>query len=278
MNSGEILERLRGLAAKIRLSGPHLFALVTDLRVGVEFYTRVPLPKSTLIPVDGPALARSSWCAPLAGALVGAIAALPYWIACQLDLPPLIAATLAIAAGMAVTGCLHEDGLADTVDGFGGGHTRERALEIMRDGRIGAFATCALVVTLLLRIGALANVGGMDRPGLAAWALIGAHAAARAGLPLFMRLVPPARPDGLSAAAGAPSFERAATALLIGILVLAIALGAQAGLIALALLLAAAAVMAWLCRRRIGGQTGDVLGAIEQIGECLVLLVTAARF
>ncbi|HEY4748490.1 MAG TPA: adenosylcobinamide-GDP ribazoletransferase, partial [Steroidobacteraceae bacterium] len=97
-------------------------------------------------------------------------------------------------------------------------------------------------------------------------------------LPGFMWLIGPARSDGLSAAAGAPTGGRAAAAILIGVVLLLVALGLRTGLTALVLLLASVAIMAWLSRRKIGGQTGDVLGALEQAAECLVLLVAAARF
>jgi adenosylcobinamide-GDP ribazoletransferase len=259
----------RALAGLGRIDVGGLFG---DLAVGIAFYTRLPLRPSAA--VDGAAVARASWCAPLVGALVGALAGLAYWIAWRLNLPPLVCATLAVAAGMLLTGCLHEDGLADTADGLGG-ETRERALDIMRDGRIGAFGAGALVICLVLRISAIAD---LPRAALVAWALVGAHAAARAALPVIMRLVPPARADGLSATAGAPSPERTAVAVVIGIALLWIALGFRNALIALALVLIGAAVTAWLARRKIGGQTGDVLGAVEQVSETLVLLVTAARF
>jgi adenosylcobinamide-GDP ribazoletransferase len=248
-------------------------ALIGDLAAAIAFYTRLPLRPAA--PVDGAAVARASWCAPLVGALIGALAGLAYWIAWRLNLPPFVCAVLAVAAGMLLTGGLHEDGLADTADGFGGATTRERALDIMRDGRIGAYGACALVVCLALRIGALAD---LPRAAMVAWALVGAHAAARAALPAFMRLVPPARADGLSATAGAPSRERAAVAAAVGFALLWIALGFRSALIALILMLIGALVMARLARRKIGGQTGDVLGAVEQVSETLVLLVTAARF
>ena len=256
----------RGYAdrALARLSGIDVGGLFADLAAAIAFYTRLPLRTATA--VDGAAVARASWCAPLVGTLIGVVAGLAYWAAWRLNLPPLVCATLAVAAGMMMTGCLHEDGLADTADGFGGGETRERILDIMRDGRIGAYGACALVICLALRICAVAD---LPRAALVAWALVGAHAAARGVLPLFMRWVPPARTDGLSATAGAPSGERAAIAAAIGIAFL---------WIALVLLLIGAAVMAWLARRKIGGQTGDVLGAVEQVSETLVLLVTAARF
>jgi adenosylcobinamide-GDP ribazoletransferase len=247
-------------------------ALITDLAVAIAFFTRLPLRPAG--PVDGAAVARASWCAPLVGALIGALAGLAYWAAWRLNLPPFVCAALAVGAGMLLTGGLHEDGLADTADGLGG-ETRERALDIMRDGRIGAYGTCALVICLALRIGALAD---LPRAALVAWALVGAHAAARTVLPAFMRLVPPARADGLSASAGAPSRERAAVAAAIGIALLWMALGFRNALIALVLMLIGALVIAWLARRKFGGQTGDVLGAVEQVSETLVLLVTAARF
>jgi len=247
-------------------------ALLSDLTAAIAFYTRLPLRPAT--PVDGAAVARASWCAPLVGVLIGALAGLAYWIGWRLNLPTFVCATLAVAAGMLLTGALHEDGLADTADGLGGGETRERALDIMRDGRIGAFGACALVICLALRIGAIYD---LPRAAVVAWALVGAHAAARAVLPAFMCLVPPARTDGLSASAGAPSREGALVAAAIGIVVLWIALGFRNTLIALVLVLIGALVMARLARRKIGGQTGDVLGAVEQVTETLVLLVTAAR-
>ena len=247
-------------------------ALFGDLAVAIAFYTRLPVRPAA--PVDGAAVARASWCAPLVGALIGALAGFAYWIGYRLNLPPFVCATLAVGAGGLLTGGLHEDGLADTADGLGG-ETRERALDIMRDGRIGVYGTCALVICLALRIFAVED---LPRAALVVWALIGAHAAARAVLPAFMRLVPPARTDGLSATAGAPSRERAAVAAAIGFVLLWIALGFKNALIALVLVLIGALVMAWVARRKIGGQTGDVLGALEQVGETLVLLVTTARF
>lgn len=257
--------------ADVGLDRIDLWPLLTDLRAAVAFYTRIPLGGPT---PDGPAVARAAWCAPLVGALIGALSGLAFWIAWRLNLPPFGCATLAVGTSLALTGALHEDGLADMADGFGG-ENREQALAIMRDGRIGVFGACALAIVLLLRVGALAD---MPNPGLAVWALIGAHAAARAGLPLFMGLVPPARPDGLSAAAGAPPGASVALALVIGFLLLARALGLRHALIAIVLMLAAGLVIAVMAWRRIGGQTGDVLGAVEQVAECLVLLVAVAVF
>jgi adenosylcobinamide-GDP ribazoletransferase len=158
-------------------------------------------------------------------------------------------------------------------DGFGGGVTRERKLEIMRDSRIGTYGVCALVLSFMLRVGVLASLG---EPALVALALIAAHAAARAPMAAFMRLVPPARQDGMSAQAGEPPPASAIAAGVLGIAVLMVCLGLAAGLVAALLVACGFAAMGWLCGRQIGGQTGDVLGALEQLGEVTVLLVAVA--
>jgi adenosylcobinamide-GDP ribazoletransferase len=243
----------------------------TDLKIGILFSTRLPLVHAA--PVGGAEIARASWALPVAGALVGLCGALVYWLAHKLGLPPLVAAALALAATVAITGCLHEDGLADTADGFGGGDTRERKLEFMRDSRIGSYGACALMLSLILRIGALAAIAD---PALAAAALIAAHTAARATMPLFMVLVPAARDDGLSADAGRPSLARATVAAVLGLIALGFGLSLSGAFIAVLLLILASAALAWLCMRQIGGQSGDVLGALEQSGEILILLTAAA--
>src|SRR5271154_843632 len=113
-----------------------------ELSTSILFLTRLPLPRHT--PIGGVAVGQSVWAFPVAGVVVGLIGALVYAIAHRLGLPPWPAAGLAVAATIAATGCLHEDGLADTADGFGGGDTTERKLDIMRDRRVGASGVCAL--------------------------------------------------------------------------------------------------------------------------------------
>jgi adenosylcobinamide-GDP ribazoletransferase len=249
-----------------------LRGLATDIRTGILFCTRLPLPHAR--PVEGADVARASWALPIAGALVGAVGALVYWLAHAVGLPPWPAAALTLAATLALTGCLHEDGLADTADGFGGGTTRERKLEIMRDSRIGTFGVCAVVLSLVLRIGALAS---LTDPALVAPALIAAHVAARASLPAFMGILPQARAEGLSAGAGQPPPASVMAALVIGVLALGLGFGLARAAVALILLVLAFGALVRLAEKQIGGQTGDVLGALEQAGEILVLLVAAAR-
>ena len=241
-----------------------------DVRVALLFCTRLPIPNAA--PVVGADIARAGWAFPVAGAIVGLIAAGVYWLAGLAGLPSLPAAGLTVATTLVVTGCLHEDGLADVADAFGG-HARERRLEIMRDSRVGTYGACALSMSLLLRTAALASIAA---PAVAAPVLIAAHTAARAGMPLFMGLVPTARVDGLAAGVGRPLPVSTAAAALLGVIALFVALGPAAGFFAIVLLAAALALLAWLCIRQFGGQTGDVLGAVEQFGEIAILLVAAA--
>jgi adenosylcobinamide-GDP ribazoletransferase len=204
--------------------------------------------------------------------VVGVIGAGVYWATATVGVPTLAAAGLAVAGTLLATGCLHEDGLADTADGFGGATSRERKLVIMGDSRIGAYGACALIMSLLLRVASIASLGD---PLLVIPVLIAAHAAARSSMPLLMRFVPSARGDGLSADAGRPPLSAVVMAAVLGAIALGLGLGILPGLIALLLIAGATAFMGWLCLRQIGGQTGDVLGALEQISEILILLVAS---
>jgi adenosylcobinamide-GDP ribazoletransferase len=251
---------------------PKLRDIVTDVRIGLSLVTILPLGPSTQIS-DGD-IARAGWTFPVAGLLVGLLGAAIYAIANRFGLPSTAAALLALAGTIIITGALHEDGLADSADSLGG-RTRDRKLEIMRDSRIGSFGVCALVISLGLRWTALAAIAA---PRSVLIALLLAHAAARAGLPLFMALVPPARTDGLAAGAGRPAGPTTAIALGLGAVMLAIGFGAGKAILAVALLAIIGLAVAWLAIRQIGGLTGDVLGAYEQLAEIAILLMAAALF
>jgi adenosylcobinamide-GDP ribazoletransferase len=248
---------------------PH--SLLTEIRVALIFFTRLPLSYAGTI--TGPDFARASWASPLVGVLIGATGGLIYAVAFALNLQPLLSALLAIAATVLLTGAMHEDGLADVADGFWGGSTRDRKLAIMRDSRIGTYAGLALVFSVAIRTAAVA---ALATPAAAAASLIAAHAGARAVLPTLMRLLPLARSEGLAANAGEPPVGAAFAALALGLLVLVLSLGAIA-LPAAVAGFGAAYAMARIAKRHIGGQTGDVLGAAEQLAE-VAILITAAAF
>src|SRR5579884_842074 len=242
------------------------FAVVTALLT--------PLPVGApAVPRPG-AIAEAAWAFPLVGAGIGVAAAVAFLLAQLAGLAAWPAALVAVLAGVAVTGALHEDGLADTADGFGGGTTRERKLEIMRDSRHGTFGIVAVVASLGLRAAALAAVGDPFHGFLA---LVAAHAASRAVLPVAMRALPPARGDGLGATAGRPGAAVTAIAAGVGAAIALAALGPLRGAIAVALAVAAMAAAAALARQQVGGYTGDTLGAFQQVGEILMLLAASAK-
>ena len=241
----------------------------SDIAICLVFFTRLPLPTFDF---GTRSLAAAIWAAPLAGLVVALIGGGVYALASFSHLTPNIAAALALAGTMAATGCLHEDGLSDVADGFGGGRTRERKLEIMRDSRIGAYGAAALMLSILLRWSALA---AFAQPFHVLLGLIAAHAASRALLPAFMYLTPPARTDGLGAGAGRVDAATAFVALGIGLATL-LFLGLPGCVAALVMLALTVFASRWLCLRQIGGQTGDTLGALQQLSEIIVLIVATA--
>jgi adenosylcobinamide-GDP ribazoletransferase len=245
--------------------------LLSDLRVAIGFITRLPVVGDSHDAAANPARAGRFY--PVAGALVGAVVGLIYLALVNLGVPAIAAAALALGAGCWLTGALHEDGLADVADGFGGGASRERKLEIMRDSRIGVFGASALLVAFAAKLGVLVSIPATSALGV----LIAVHALARAPLPLLSMWLPLARSDGLAAAVGETPIGAALVALAIGGGVALIALPFAVAGIAIAAVLAAACAVGLLARQQIGGRTGDVLGAAEQAAEVAALVAIAAR-
>lgn len=250
------------------------FGLIEQLALGLVFLTRLPIRLRGALPDD--AVARAAWSFPLVGALVGLAGTGAAIAADALGLPPLASALLALAATMAMTGALHEDGLADTADGLGGGRTREQKLEIMKDSRIGSYGVLALIVGVGLRATALAAQIQDTRLHLLG-ALVAAHAGSRALLPLLMRALPPVRPGGLAASVGVPSSLSSIAALVLGTAAVFWGLGDRLGLIGFVAAALGMVAVGALARRQIGGYTGDVLGAAQQVGEIILLLAAVAQ-
>lgn len=246
-------------------------ALLADLLAATQLLTRLPVG---WIGATGehPALTRIVWAYPVVGAIVGVIGGGVYWIAHAIGCPPALAAIWSLAALVLATGALHEDGLADMADGFGGGATRERKLEIMRDSRIGSYGVIAVVLSLTLRVAAVALLA---TPGAVIAALIVAGALGR-GVAIGLLFLPAARSDGLAAQIGKPDGTATAAGFTLAALLALLLLPTGAALAAIIAAGIAGMATAWLARRQIGGHTGDVLGAGVQMAECLVLTVLVA--
>lgn len=246
--------------------------IIADIACCVGFFTRLPVPASA----GSARLADALWAAPVAGAVVGLIVGGTMLIGAALGLPPSLAALLGVAAGIAASGALHEDGAADVADGFWGGRTRDDRLAIMRDSRIGTYGTIAIVLSIGARWAALAEIATASGWTIL-FAAIAAHATSRAILPLFAARVPPARTDGLSAGLGMVRDRVATIAAALGF-VLLMPSGIGFAVVGAILLAGVFVLMERLCRRAIGGQTGDVLGALQQCCEIVLLLALAAKF
>ena len=234
---------------------------VHDIPVAFSLLTRLP------VPVDharaGLRGARAGWAWPLVGAILGAVAGAVGWAAMWIGLSPTLSAGLALAVLVLMTGALHEDGLADCADGLGGGRDKSRALDIMKDSRVGAFGVVALLLALGLRWQSLALFDGAGL--LVAMMLSGA--ASRAVMLAVMAWMPLARSEGLSASTGQP--RGVTVAIGTGLTLIAVLLIAPASLIAIVLLPLPLIILAL---RKIGGQTGDVLGGVQQLAEIGCLL------
>ena len=242
-----------------------------EIHASAIFLTRLPIRWEGEMPPD--LAARSLRAGPVIGAAIGLVAGLLFVLLASIGVPAIAAALVAVAAQMLLTGALHEDGLADLADGLGGGDSRDSKLAIMRDSRIGSFGALALIVAVTARVSAIAAI---PYGWAAVAALIAAGAVSRAGWPVLMAWLPPARADGLAASHGRQPADRlvatVAVAALISLLVLPLG-QAVAGLLAAALALAG---LGLLVLRQIGGYTGDVLGAAQQSTEIAMLVALAS--
>lgn len=258
-------------------SATGLPGLVADFVQCLAFLTHLPLPDP--LPFALPPLHQAMRQLPAVGALIGGVTGFVVWLCLALELSSLVAATLGLATTAALTGALHEDGLADTADGFGGGKNSEQKLAIMRDSRIGTYGVLALIFAILLKIQATSVLTAQP-----AWLLIASLAAtgalSRALMVWLMQTSAPARSDGLAATAGKPSQAVMIYALAIGILLALLVFWLASGWLACVLVPAAgfasAATIRSLAKQQIGGYTGDVCGAVQVISETVMLIAASS--
>jgi adenosylcobinamide-GDP ribazoletransferase len=251
-------------------------SLLADLSAALGLLTR--LPTGCLPQHSSPAgFAGSIWAYPLVGLGIGAAGGAVMAAGLWLGLPPLVAALWSLAATLLLTGGFHEDGLADTADGFGGGRDRAHKLEIMRDSRIGSYGVLALVLALGLRATALAALAALPPHPATLLAAAAAAAALGRGATLgLLRLLPPARHDGVAAGLGRPGGMPMLVGLALAALPAVLLLPPVAALAAILGTTLATLLLARLAWRQIGGQSGDVLGAGAVLGECVALTALVA--
>ncbi|MCP5089181.1 MAG: adenosylcobinamide-GDP ribazoletransferase [Rhodobacteraceae bacterium] len=240
-----------------------------DLAAAFSLLTRIPVPVNH--DRAGERAADAVWAYPVVGAVIGLIGGTVGMVAAGLGVPSGIAAALALATLVLLTGAMHEDGIADCADGLGGGGTISRRLEIMKDSRIGAYGAVALVLVLVARWTGVETLLGAD--WLLAFVAVGA--ASRVPMVIAMFLMPLARSTGLAAGVGQATRESVALALGLGLVICVVVIGLS-GLGVLLVSCLAALPLCLLAQKRIGGYTGDVLGGCQQLAEIAGLAVAAA--
>ena len=241
---------------------------LADLRSALALLTRLPLPQSHA-PYRG---AQAAWAWPLAGVVIGTLAASVATFAITLGLSAGTAAAVTLAAQAMLTGAMHEDGLADSADGLWGGWDKARRLEIMKDSHIGSYGVLALILVTLARWSALTSLLAL---GGAFGAIVAIAALSRAPMAVLMAWLPNARSGGLSQSVGVPSAQTAGLAVMIGLLFCLGLLGWNAFAISIAAA-SACLILGLVARAKIGGQTGDILGASQQLTEAAALCTLAA--
>ena len=239
-------------------------SFIREIAVAFSLLTRLPLPSLPAAVFERSA--ASTWAYPLVGATLGLIAGATGTAALWVGLPAEVAAGLTLVLLMLTTGGMHEDGLADTADGFWGGFDRDRRLEIMKDSQIGTYGTLSLIVTTGLRWAALTV---LLPAGVAP--VVAAACVSRAGMPVLMYFVAHARGNGLSHSVGRASMHHMLAALCLAGAVGAVSVG-FAILAVLAICAGVVCAAIALTKHKIGGQTGDVLGATQVIAEVMIML------
>ncbi|MES0861544.1 adenosylcobinamide-GDP ribazoletransferase [Ruegeria sp. SCPT10] len=241
-----------------------------DIPLALVLLTRLPLPR---LPDHVFARqARAVWAFPVVGVVVGGLACAVGWVLLALSVSPFVSAVLVVGALIIATGAMHEDGLADTFDGLWGGFTAERRLEIMKDSHIGTYGVLALISTQLIRISAIATLLSAG----AFWAILATCVLSRAMMPLLMAALPNARQSGLSHSVGTPNAMTVTLSLGLAIVIGLLLAGTQFLLPAIC----AAVIVFGLCllaKKKIGGQTGDILGASQQLAEITFLVAISAQ-
>lgn len=249
-----------------------MLLLLTDLAASLSLLSRLP------VRVDhgaaGQRSAKASWAWPLAGAVLAALAAIPALALTFLQVPTALAAGTTLLALVMLTGAMHEDGLADSADGLWGGWEPARRLEIMKDSRVGVYGVLALIISLGLRWAALTALLSTGAATFVA-GLIAAAAISRAAMTVVMHALPPARPDGLAAGVGMIPASAARNAALLAFL-LSLGAGLGAGIAAVVAASLVALAVSRVAREKIGGQTGDILGATQQLSETAALIALSA--
>jgi adenosylcobinamide-GDP ribazoletransferase len=251
-----------------------LRALITDLARSLGFLSRLPIASRFFEGHSGE-MSRTPRAFPLAGAVIAAPAGLLLALLLGFGASAAVSAFVAVTLQILLCGALHEDGLADCADGLGGGSSREKSLLIMKDSRVGSYGVLALVLSIGIKVSAIASLINTLEPMDVALCLIGVAALSRAMMVWHWHALPSAKADGVAASLGKPGDQTLYTALFFGIGIAAISIAPIAGFHPLIVCLIISGAVAYgfqlYVRHKLGGQTGDTIGATQQICEMAAL-------
>jgi adenosylcobinamide-GDP ribazoletransferase len=250
--------------------------LVDDFVMAMRFFSRIPLGEGEH---QAPSLDKMAPALPFASVAIGFLPALVMMGLCWVTAPAFVAATIGVGLMVIVTGAMPEDALADSADGLFGGASVDRRLEIMTDSRHGTYGVVAIGLYLILRVAALGSIAAVN-PLAAGALLLATTVLARSGSLWLSAELPPAREGGASASVGRIGKKAFAIGIIFALLITFVLAGPFVGVVGLGIGVAVAGIVAsawvWTCRRLVGGQTGDLIGALHALIEIALLTLFAA--
>jgi adenosylcobinamide-GDP ribazoletransferase len=245
---------------------------IQDIILGISFLTRLPISHS--LPYKR-FIMQSAWSFPLVGSFLGFLGGSVSWVLLELQLPLLIISFLTIGTLILLTGGLHEDGLADMADGFGGGSNPENKIAIMRDSQIGTYGTLILILVIAIKAAGIVTLLGQDNTLNCMVALVVSGSISRSLMVCVAYTLDHASEKGIGKFAGKPDSHTAISSIFITVITSIFLLPIMKAMIVLTLATLTATAIGLLAKRQINGYTGDILGATQQLSEVIVLIFLA---
>jgi len=251
----------------------HFSKCLDDILLTLTFFTRIPIHSITKYDRT---LMQACWCFPLIGAGIGLVGGTFFYLLLAVQIPVPISAVITVSFLVVLTGALHEDGLADTADGLGGGDNKKSKIEKMRDSRIGSYGVLAILLVTLIKLNAIITLATGKPFEVAILSIICAHSLSRFSIIIIPYFSIPASNEGLARYAGKPETRGLMGGFLLTSILIFILLPFDKAILSAVLAILVAGAVGLLSNRQIKGYTGDILGAAQQVSEATVLVYLAS--
>ena len=251
----------------------HFSRCLEDILLALTFFTRIPI--RFIVKYDR-TLMQACWCFPLIGASIGLVGGTFLYLLLVIQIPVAISAVITICFIVILTGALHEDGLADTADGLGGGEDKKSKIEKMRDSRIGSYGVLAILLLTLIKLNALISLATEKPYEISFLSIICAHSLSRFSIIVIPYFSIPASNEGLARYAGKPATRGIIGSFLITSILILMLLPFDQAILSAVLAILVAGAVGLLASFQIKGYTGDILGAAQQVSEVTVLVYLAS--